>query len=900
MSATAARLFVPEVVQSSVMDCGPAALKCLCEGFGIQVGYGRLREACQTDVDGTSIDALEAVAVSLGLDAEQVMLPRDHLLVPQAKAWPALVVTRQPDGNTHFVVVWRRHGRWLQVMDPGVGRRWITQQQLLHELYIHVIAVDADAYRSWAVSPESLAVLRVQLEQLGLGKSEVERHIDAAMQLPDWQGLARLDAATRMVSALFKARALQSGAEAAGALQALLSGNAEAIPETYWTVRPKEDSDNTEVWLRGAVLLRVRGRGNSPGAAPADLSTELRAALNEPKPTPYRTIVNLLADTTRTAPVMLGIAIMLLAAGLVLEALLLRALLNIGDTLVLTDQRLTMLVAVVIFAGVLLILEFVIGYGAWRLGRRLELLLRVALLRKIPRLHDHYFQSRLSSDMAERSHSTHLLRGLPVLVTQGLRALMMMALTVGGIIWLDPASALPALFLLLVAVALPLAAQPVLAERELRERTHAGGLSRFYLDALIGLIAVRAHSAEHTLARQYEGRVTQWGRAALAFGRAAVWVEGVSSLCGLLLAAYLLHAHIGRTDELAAVLLLAYWALQLPPLGQELIVLTRQFAAQRNVVLRLIEPLAALEETINPLVSVPVFVPTTHAPLAIPAAISFNGVGVRVAGHSVLEDCTFTVAPGEHIAIVGVSGAGKSTLVGLLLGWYRPAGGEIRVNGELLTADVLAQVREHTAWVDPAVQLWNRSFLDNLCYGLTPADEIDLSDVMVKSSLKEVLARLPEGLQTLLGEGGALVSGGEGQRLRLARALVRRDARLAILDEPFRGLDREQRRTLLAAVREHWRHSTLLCVTHDLAETQHFPRVLVIEQGRIIEDDAPHILYACPDSRYHALLEADKQVRQRTWQGDMWRRLSLIDGQLHAERSHTHRKVVGIKGGHDV
>jgi len=841
---------------------------------------------------------LEAVAVSLGLDAEQVMLPRDHLPVPQAKALPALVVVRQPDGNTHFVVVWRRHGRWLQVMDPGVGRRWITQQRFLNELYTHVIAVDADSYRGWAASSESLDVLRAQLEQLGLRGSEVERHIDAAMQIPDWQGLAQLDAATRMVSALFKARALQSGAEAAGALQPLVSGNSEEIPEVYWTVKPKADSDNSEIWLRGAVLLRVRG--TVPGIAPEELPTELRAALNEPKPTPYWTIVNLLADTTRTAPVMLGIAIMLLAVGLVLEALLLRALLNIGDTLVLTDQRLTMLVAVVIFASVLLILEFVIGQGAWRLGRRLELLLRVALLRKIPRLHDHYFQSRLSSDMAERSHSTHLLRGLPVLVTQGLRALMMMALTVVGIIWLDPASALPALFLLLAAVALPLAAQPVLAERELRERTHAGGLSRFYLDALIGLIAVRAHSAERTLARQYEGRVTQWGRAALAFGRTAVWVEGLSSLCGLLLAAYLLHAHIGRTDELAAVLLLAYWALQLPPLGQELIVLTRQLAAQRNVVLRLIEPLAAPEETINPTVSMPVFVPTTNAPLAIPVAISFNGVGVRVAGHSVLEDCTFTVAPGEHIAIVGVSGAGKSTLMGLLLGWYRPASGEVRVNGELLTADMLAQVREHTAWVDPAVQLWNRSFLDNLCYGLTPADEIDLSDVMVKSSLKEVLARLPEGLQTLLGEGGALVSGGEGQRLRLARALVRRDARLAILDEPFRGLDREQRRTLLAAVREHWRHSTLLCVTHDLAETQHFPRVLVIEQGRIIEDGAPHILCARPDSRYHALLEADKQVRQRTWQGDMWRRLSLVDGQLHAERPHTHRKVVGIKGGHDA
>ena len=75
------RFVVPEVVQTSAMDCGPAALKCLLEGFGISVGYGRLREACQTDVDGTSIDTLEAIAVQLGLEAEQVMLPVDHLLV---------------------------------------------------------------------------------------------------------------------------------------------------------------------------------------------------------------------------------------------------------------------------------------------------------------------------------------------------------------------------------------------------------------------------------------------------------------------------------------------------------------------------------------------------------------------------------------------------------------------------------------------------------------------------------------------------------------------------------------------------------------------------------------------------------------------------------------------------
>ncbi|MEP7342719.1 MAG: cysteine peptidase family C39 domain-containing protein, partial [Acidobacteriota bacterium] len=101
---TRRRLFVPEVVQTSAMDCGPAALKCLLEGFGIRVSYGRLREACQTDVDGTSIDTLETVAAQLGLEAEQVMLPDDHLLLAESEALPAVVVVRTPNGSTHFVV----------------------------------------------------------------------------------------------------------------------------------------------------------------------------------------------------------------------------------------------------------------------------------------------------------------------------------------------------------------------------------------------------------------------------------------------------------------------------------------------------------------------------------------------------------------------------------------------------------------------------------------------------------------------------------------------------------------------------------------------------------------------------------------------------------------------------
>src|SRR5262245_57634802 len=113
LSFTERRFFAPEVIQTSATDCGPAALKCLLEGFGIRVSYGRLREACQTDVDGTSIDTLEDVAMQLGLIAEQTMVPVDHLLLPVAQTLPALVVTVLPDGSTHFVVAWRLHGPFI-------------------------------------------------------------------------------------------------------------------------------------------------------------------------------------------------------------------------------------------------------------------------------------------------------------------------------------------------------------------------------------------------------------------------------------------------------------------------------------------------------------------------------------------------------------------------------------------------------------------------------------------------------------------------------------------------------------------------------------------------------------------------------------------------------------------
>jgi ATP-binding cassette subfamily B protein len=189
-------------------------------------------------------------------------------------------------------------------------------------------------------------------------------------------------------------------------------------------------------------------------------------------------------------------------------------------------------------------------------------------------------------------------------------------------------------------------------------------------------------------------------------------------------------------------------------------------------------------------------------------------------------------------------------------------------------------LRQETAWVDPAVQLWNCSLLENLHYGAHGDHALPLTAVLEYAELRRVLDKLPDGLQTALGEGRGLVSGGEGQRVRLGRALLRPGVRLVILDEPFRGLDHAQRQELLARARCLWQEATLLCITHDVGATQAFERVLVVEGGQLVEDGPPAALAARPCSRYRALLDAEVTVRERLWSGQIWRRLRLDHGRV--------------------
>jgi ATP-binding cassette subfamily B protein len=806
------------------------------------------------------------------------------------------LVVRRPGGFLHFVILWACHGGKVQFMDPAIGRRWQTQGEFLADVHRHGFVLPADTLRDLLTEPEFTRPLLMRLSELGTDPTAAARLLQDVLASPGLQAMAALDAAARWVEVLVRGRALSRHDGTAWTLLLALFARAQtssaAVPEECWTVWPRADG---LAELRGAVLIRVRGARRLLADEASLLPPALRAALKEPPAAPLGQLLRQLREDGM-AGATVGIGLLFAAGGVIFEALLLRGLFELGALLQPYRQRLSAVVLALLLLLGLFFLELPLSSGLLRLGRHLEVRLRLSLLAKLPRLADRYFQSRPVSDMAVRCHSIHVTRTFPEVGRRILVAATTLALTAAGLSFLDPRCAPLALLAVLVTAGLPLLAKGPLTERDMKRSVQAGALGTFYLDALLALVPLRAHGAERIIRREHEALLVEWARAGRALCRAATVFEGVQLAGAFLCVAGLLAEHLGRGQTSGGTLLFLFWALSLPALGQELAAAVRQIPIVRNTAARLMEPLGALEEEAE------LLLPqgdsggnrTAEGPFSAAEEkarlfagdgleLALKEVSVVAAGHEILRNINLHVKAGEHVAIVGASGAGKSSLVGLLLGWHRPATGRILVNGEPLHDALQDRLREQTAWVDPGVKLWNDSVLHNLLYGQTGAPARPLAQIIDAAALTCVLQQLPAGLRTPLGEGGALLSGGEGQRLRLGRALLRPEVRLVILDEPFRGLDREQRRALLATVRALWPQVTLFCITHDVTDTRDFPRVLVVEGGQIIEDGAPAQLAAELDSRYRALLTAEEALLARRWSSLAWRRLRIVDGHLHEE-----------------
>ncbi|WNH50046.1 lipid A export permease/ATP-binding protein MsbA [Stenotrophomonas aracearum] len=198
-----------------------------------------------------------------------------------------------------------------------------------------------------------------------------------------------------------------------------------------------------------------------------------------------------------------------------------------------------------------------------------------------------------------------------------------------------------------------------------------------------------------------------------------------------------------------------------------------------------------------------------------------------------LDDITFVAKPGTVTAIVGRSGSGKTSLIRLVPRFYEPSGGCIRLDGVPLDDYPLADLRRQVAMVGQKVMLFDDTVGANIAYGMDATDE-QIRKAAEAANAWEFIERMPQQLQTPVGENGALLSGGQRQRLAIARAILR-DAPVLILDEATAALDNESERLVQDALQRLMPERTTLVIAHRLSTIEHADQVLVMDHGRIVE-----------------------------------------------------------------
>ena len=496
------------------------------------------------------------------------------------------------------------------------------------------------------------------------------------------------------------------------------------------------------------------------------------------------------------------------------------------------DRTLALMLVVIIVMAIATFTRFY--FVSW-IGERVTADLRRAVFDHLLRLPPGWFELTRTGEVISRlTNDTAMLE--TVVGSSASMAVRNLLLLIGGLVMLAITSTK---LTLLVLAGVPFVVAPiVLFGRRVKKLARAsqdriGDVGAYVDEALHEIRTVQAFGHEDTDRRHFGERV----EAAFETARKRIRQRAslVATVIVLVFGAIGIILWIGGHDVVAGRIS----AGQLSAFVFYAVIVAGAVGTISEVVGDLQRAAGATERLFELLAVVPeINAPANPLPLPSPprGTVTFDRVTFRYPSRPdapALDAFTLDVRAGENVALVGPSGAGKTTVFQLLLRFYDPQAGAVRIDGVDLRSADPKELRTRLAVVPQEPVIFATSVLDNVRYGRPDASEADVREACEAAYAAEFIAELPEGYESQLGERGVRLSGGQRQRLAIARAILA-DRPILLLDEATSALDAQSERVVQLALERLMAHRTVLIIAHRLATVRHADRIVVMDRGRIV------------------------------------------------------------------